>query len=452
MTATIAQARVQQMLHAPLLPTLLRLATPNVMGLFATTIVIGYDGYILGRLGPDALAGIALVFPLSMLMLQMSAGGIGGATTAAVARALGGGRSEDASRLAQQALLLGALLAALFMLALLGFGRGIFGSMGGRGAALEAALVYSNVLFSGALLIWSTNVLAAVVRGAGNMVLPSVMLLGTALLHLVLCPLLVFGWGPVAGLGMAGAAASTLVVNAVATLVMAAHLWRRDGAVQLRASPWRLHLPLLRDILRVGLPASLSPVISNASIAVTTAFVGSYGTAALAGYGVAARLEYILVPIAFGFGTALTAMVATNMGAGQTVRAVRVAWAGGALVAVITGAIGLATAIAPALWMGLFTSDAEVLAVGATYLNIVGGCYAFFGLGLALFFASQGAGRMFWPLAGSMGRLVILSVGGWLCVQVFQIPASGLFAVVALSLVVYGSTLAIAIRLGSWAR
>ncbi|MDG5975817.1 mate efflux family protein [Hydrogenophaga taeniospiralis CCUG 15921] len=452
MTATIAQARVQQMLHAPLLPTLLRLATPNVMGLFATTIVIGYDGYILGRLGPDALAGIALVFPLSMLMLQMSAGGIGGATTAAVARALGAGRSQDASRLAQQALLLAALLAGLFMLVMLGFGRGIFGTMGGRGAALEAALVYSNVLFSGALLIWSTNVLAAVVRGAGNMVLPSLMLLGTALLHLALCPLLVFGWGPVAGLGMAGAAASTLAVNAVATLVMAAHLWRRDGAVQLRASPWRLHLPLLRDILRVGLPASLSPVISNASIAVTTAFVGSYGTAALAGYGVAARLEYILVPIAFGFGTALTAMVATNMGAGQTVRAVRVAWAGGALVAAITGAIGLATAIAPALWMGLFTTDADVLAVGATYLNIVGGCYAFFGLGLALFFASQGAGRMFWPLAGSMGRLVILVVGGWLCVHVFQTPASGLFAVVALSLVVYGSTLAIAIRMGSWAR
>ena len=77
---------------APLLPTLLRLATPNVIGLFAMTVVIGYDGFLLGKLGADALAGIALVFPLSMLMLQMSAGGIGGATTAAVARALGAGR------------------------------------------------------------------------------------------------------------------------------------------------------------------------------------------------------------------------------------------------------------------------------------------------------------------------------------------------------------------------
>ncbi|WP_439589214.1 MATE family efflux transporter [Hydrogenophaga sp.] len=452
MSATLAQTRVQQMLHAPLLPTLLRLATPNVMGLFAMTVVIGYDGYILGRIGADALAGIALVFPLSMLMLQMSAGGIGGATTAAVARALGGGRGEDANRLAQQSMWIALLLAALFMFVLLGFGRGIYSAMGGRGAALETALAYSNVLFGGAAVIWLTNVLAAVVRGAGNMLLPSLMLLGTAVLHVMLCPLLVFGWGPVPALGVAGAAASTLTVNALSALVMAIYLLRTDGAVHLNRTPWRVHRPLMRDILRVGLPASMSPVISNASIAAATAFVGSYGTAALAGYGVAARLEYILVPIAFGFGTALTAMVATNMGAGQSARALRVAWTGGALVAAITGVIGLVTAIAPSLWMNLFTSDPAVLGFGAAYLNIVGACYAFFGLGLALFFASQGAGRMFWPLTASMGRLVVLVVGGWLCVHVFQAPATVFFAIVAFSLVVYGSTLAIAIRLGSWTR
>lgn len=452
MSAALAQSRVQQMLHAPLLPTLFRLATPNVMGLFAMTIVIGYDGYILGLVGADALAGIALVFPLSMLMLQMSAGGIGGATTAAVARALGAGQREDAGRLAQQALLIAALLAVLFMVVMLGGGRGIFAAMGGRGPALDAALAYSNALFAGAAVIWFTNVLAAVVRGAGNMLLPSLLLVATALLHLGLSPLLVFGWGPVPGIGVAGAALSTLTVNALSAVVMVAWLLRRDGAVHLGRTPWWPRLALWRDILRVGLPASLSPVISNASIAVATAFVGHYGTAALAGYGVAARLEYILVPIAFGFGTALTAMVATNMGAGQAERAVRVAWAGGAVVAAITGAIGVATAIAPGLWMNLFTQDAAVRAFGADYLNIVGGCYGFFGLGLALFFASQGAGRMFWPLAGSMGRLLILAVGGWLCVHVFQAPASGLFAVIALSLVVYGSTLAIAIRLGSWTR
>ena len=140
------------------------------------------------------------------------------------------------------------------------------------------------------------------------------------------------------------------------------------------------------------------------------------------------------------------------MGAGQSARAVRVAWLGGGVVAAITGTIGVVTAIAPGLWMNLFTQDAQVLGLGATYLRIVGGCYAFFGLGLALFFASQGAGRMFWPLTASMGRLVVLVVGGWLCVHVFNTGATALFAVVAFSLVVYGSTLAIAIRMGSWTR
>ena len=101
----------------------------------------------------EALAGIALVFPLSMLMLQMSGGGIGGAVTAAVARALGAGRDEDAGRLAQQSLFIGCLLAAAFTVVLLGFGRNIFAAMGGRGAALDAAIAYSTVLFSGAIVI-----------------------------------------------------------------------------------------------------------------------------------------------------------------------------------------------------------------------------------------------------------------------------------------------------------
>ena len=445
-------ARTQQMLHAPLLPTLVRLATPNVIGLVASTVMIGYDGYVIGRLGADALAGVALVFPLSMLMLQMSAGGIGGATTAAVARALGAGRAPDAGRLAQQALFVCWALAALFMALVLPFGGSLFAAMGGRGAALDSALSYAQVLFGGAVVIWSSNVLAAIVRGSGNMLLPSAMLVLTTLLHALLCPLLVFGAGPLPGLGVAGAAASLLASNAVAALVLAVHLLRRDAIVHLHRAPWQLHLPLMRDILRVGAPASLSPVLSNASIAVTTAWVGSFGTAALAGYGVAARLEYILVPIAFGFGTALTAMVATNMGAGQPARALRAAWMGAGVVALLTGGIGLTAALAPAYWMNLFTADEAVRSFGAAYLRVVGGFYGFFGLGLALFFASQGAGRMAWPLAGSVARLIVIAAGGWLCLRVLNTSAQGLFAVIALSLLAYGGIIAGALLAGAWRR
>ena len=448
----VLAGRTHDLLNAPLLPTMFRLATPNVFGLFAATLVIAYDGYILGRLGANALAGVALVFPLSMLMLQISAGGYGGGVTAAVARALGGGRGDEANRLAQHALLIACAVAALFTFVMLSFGSAIYGAMGGTGAALDAALAYSNMFFGGALLIWLTNTFAAIVRGAGNMLLPSLMLAAAAAAHLLLCPLLVFGWGPLAGLGVAGAALSTLCTNALASCVLAAHLMRGKGAVQLLRASWRLRPELLHAILRVGAPASMSPVLSNASIAAATALIGSYGTAALAGYGLAARLEYIMAPIAFGFGTVLTTLVATNMGAGQHKRALRATWTGGLVVAAITGAIGIVAAIKPALWMNLFSADPAVLAFGTDYLHIVGACYGLFGLGLALFFASQGAGRMFWPLAGSVARLAVVAVGGWIAVHSFHAPASGFFFIIAAGFAVYALTIAGAIRLGSWAR
>jgi Na+-driven multidrug efflux pump len=170
----------------------------------------------------------------------------------------------------------------------------------------------------------------------------------------------------------------------------------------------------------------------------------------VAAYGIAARLEYILVPLAFGMGSALTAMVATNMGARQAARAKRATWVGAALVLAVTGAIGMAAALAPNAWMTLFTSDATVQAAGSTYLRIVGGCYGFFGLGLALFFASQGAGRLRWPLAASGLRLVVVAVGGWTAVHLVGAPAEALYGVIALSLAAFGLTLAAAIHVANW--
>ncbi|MBI5906995.1 MAG: MATE family efflux transporter [Burkholderiales bacterium] len=440
------------LLHGPLLATLFRLATPNVLGLFATTVVIGYDGYILGRLGADALAGVALVLPLSMLMLQMSAGGIGGAVTAAVARALGAGKRDEAGRLALHGLLIGLVLAGIFALVMLGWGKEIYSAMGGKGAALDAALAYSAVLFGGSLVTWWLNVLGAIVRGSGNMVLPSAMMATTALIHLATCPLLVFGLGSVSGFGVVGAAISTLATGSLSVVVMFIHLMRGEGPVRLSLGNWSFSQASLNAILRVGAPASLSPIFSNGSIAATTALIGAYGTAALAGYGVAARLEYIMVPIAFGFGTVLTTLVATNIGAGHHERALHATWTGGGVVALITGAIGIGAAVMPGLWMNLFSTDAAVVAFGTDYLHVVGACYGLFGLGLALFFASQGAGRMFWPLAGSVARLVAIAGGGWIVVHWLHAAATALFVVIAISFAVYALIIGGAIRLGSWVR
>ncbi|MEJ8834870.1 MATE family efflux transporter [Ramlibacter sp. AN1133] len=441
-------AATQKMLRGPVLGTLLGLATPNVLGLFANTVVIGFDGYIVGRLGPEALAGVAVVLPLAMLMLQMSAGGLGGSTTAAVARALGAGDAPQATRLAQHALLLG--LAASLLFTLLAASPALYATMGARGGVLAQASSYAGVLFTGAAAVWSVNVLAGVARGTGNMLPAALALVATTAMHLMLCPLLVFGGGPVPALGVAGAAASTVTCNAISALALLAWLSRPGRPVRIVGPRWQLQRSAFRRILDVALPSAVNPVLSNGSIALATAYVGTFGSLAVAAYGIAARLEYILVPIAFGFGSALTAMVATNLGARQAVRAKRVTWAGAGLVWAVTGSIGLVAALWPQAWMALFTADAAVQATGGAYLRIVGGCYGFFGLGLALFFASQGAGRLRWALVASAARLVVVALGGWFAVHVLAGPPAALYAVVAASLAVMGLTLCVATYLADW--
>ena len=206
------------------------------------------------------------------------------------------------------------------------------------------------------------------------------------------------------------------------------------NAARLVAS--RLHVTLMRNILSVGALATLNPLLTNGLVALTAALVGAYaGTAAVAGYGIAVRLEYLMMPLAFGLGAPMVAMVGANIGAGQPERALRVALTGGAMAFVLGELIGLTAALFPEAWLRLFGAEAAMLQAGAAYLRIVGPLYGFFALGFSMYFASQGAGRMFWPLAGSMGRLLILALGGWLCVHVFQAPASALFAVIAFSLV-----------------
>src|SRR5262249_54171751 len=150
---------------------------------------------------------------------------------------------------------------------------------------------------------------------------------------------------------------------------------------------------LFFDILKVGVPGLINTAITNLSVVAMTAVAARLGRDVAIGYAVGARLEYIMQPIAFGFGTAIVATIATNWGARQYRRARNIAVTGAVLVAATCGAIGLVVAVDPGLWLGLFSNDAEVARVGDLYLRIVGPAYVCFGLGLALFFVAQGLGR-----------------------------------------------------------
>ena len=442
-------ARTRLLLEGPILGTLLRLATPNVLVMFVQSAVGLVETYFVAKLGTDALAGVALVFPVLMLMQMMSAGAMGGGISSAIARALGAGRRADADALVVHALAIAVGFGLLFMLAVLGGGRWLYSAMGGSGASLTAALTYSNVVFSGAILIWVFNSLANVIRGTGNMAVPAVITSVGAAALIPLSPCLIFGWGPFPRLGVAGGAVAVIVFYVVGSLALVAYLRTGRSAVRLSFVDVGFRWPLFHDILRVGAVAALITVQTNLTIAIATGYVGRFGPAAIAGYGIGSRLEYLLVPLVFGFGGPLVAIVGTNIGAGQRERALRAAWIGAGIAAGLTEIIGLGAAAVPHAWLSLFDTDPAMLDAGSRYLRAVGPFYGLLGLGMALYFASQGAGRLSWPLLANLTRLAIAAGGGWLALR-WSGDVTHVFVALSVALAAFGLMNAGAVASGAW--
>jgi putative MATE family efflux protein len=441
-------ARQEAMLHGPIAATILALAGPTVAVLVIQTAVGVAETFYVGFLGTSAIAGVAVVFPVLMLMTMMSNGGIGGGVAAAVARALGAGRREDADALATHAIVIALVFGALFTAAALGFGPAIYAALGAHGPALKAALTYSTFVFIGAIANWLVNLCASVLRGAGNVRVPAMINFVSACVLIPLSPAFIFGIGPVPRLGIAGAGVALTLYYLGAAVVLLRYLALGRGGVTLRIVPLRARL--FWDILGVGLPSALGSVQTNLTVALVTGAVGLFGTDALAGYGMASRLDYVLIPLLFGLGTAVVTMVGTNIGAHQVERARRIAWIGAAIGALGTEAIGLLGALVPWLWLELFSRDPHVIAIGSLYLRVVGPCYGATGLGLLLYFAGQGAGRVIWVVLAGTARLSIAAGLGWYAVATLGAGLGSLFAIVALASVSYGAFSAAATLRTAW--
>lgn len=442
--------RLARFLQAPVLPLLFSMAWPNILIMVAQASTGLIETWFVSKLGTDALAGMALAFPAVMLMTMISAGALGGGISSAVARAIGGGRGHEADALILHAVVISVSLGALFSLVFLLFREQIYRFMGGEGGELEAALTYSNTVFAGNVFIWLMNGLASVIRGTGNMLFPAIVSSFGVLFLTVISPLLIFGFGPIDAMGIAGGGAALVIYYVVGTVAMAWFIL--TGHSSLRFSWATLRRNATTSILRVGALSSIATIQTNVIIAGTTTLVASVaGAGAIAGYGTGARLEYLLVPLIFGIGAPLVTLVGTNIGAGQPERALKIALTGGAIAFVITEAIGLAAAIWPQQWLGLFSAEPHMIEVGSAYLRIVGPTYGFFGLGLSLYFASQGAGRLFWPLTGGFFRLAIALGGGWIALELTS-TVNGLFAAIAVAMIVYGLSILTAIRSGAWFR
>ncbi len=425
------------MLSGPLVPTILTLAAPNVVNVSVQSLVLIADGWFVGRLGTAELAALALVFPAQTTLQMMSAGAMGGGVSSSVARALGSGDRNKACDAAAHALAIAAAMTVLFAVVFVGFGRPLFGALGGSGAALEGA-------------VWLANTLASILRGTGDMHSPGVALIAMAILQIPTSGALTLGWAGLPKLGVAGPAAAAVISYGIAALWILRPFLTGRAAIRLRWPAHGFHWAAFADILKVGATSCVVVVLINAAVLVVTGLIGRAGDGAIAGYGVGSRLEYLLSPLTFGIGAALIAMVGTNKGARQFRRARRVAWAGALMAGAVTCAIGLTVALWPDLWLKLFTDDPAALLAGRLYFRIVGPTYGFFGLAMALNFAAMGAGDMIWPTLATVTRFVIAAGGGLLALDLLGWTAPGLYACVAAGMLAYSILLAISTTRRAW--
>jgi putative MATE family efflux protein len=442
-------AAANPLLTRPILPILLRFSLPNMVAMLATALAAIAETSYVGHFGAPALAGMALVFPFVMLQTMMSAGAMGGGVSSAVSRALGAGDAARANVLAVHALWIGISMGVVFMLVMTLWGSAFMSGLGGWGEALAQAVAYGEVAFLGSVFVWVVNTLSSVIRGSGNMLVPSVTLFAVAFAQVLLGGALGLGWGPLPELGMRGVAAGGVLANLGGAVFLWLYLSSGRGKIRLTVRNTPLERQHLMDILRVGAVACISPFQTVLTILILTRLVATFGTEALAGYGIGTRLEFLLVPIAFAVGVASVPLVGMAIGAGQIARARKAAWTAAALATALLGGLGLVVTLAPDVWTTLYTQDATVRASAAQYFVWAGPFYGFFGLGLSLYFSSLGAGKAVGPVIAGGLRLLVVAVGGSLLAYA-QAPAWMIFALVGAGMAVYGVSTMFIVRGTSW--
>jgi Na+-driven multidrug efflux pump len=288
-----------------------------------------------------------------------------------------------------------------------------------------------------------------VVRGTGDMRIPSGVLIFVAIVQVAVGGGLGLGLFGLPNLGMQGVAAGQLTAFTLGALFLAWYLASGRSRLKLNFAAFTFQRDLFVDILKVGAVSCLSPLQTVLTILIFTKIVAGLGTETLAGYGMGSRLEFLLTPIAFAFGVASVPMVGMAMGAGLVARARRVAWTAGAAAGLTVGLIGLVVAIKPALWISLFTSDPGVTAAASSYFALAGPAFGFFGVGACLYFSSQGAAKVGGPVLAGTARLLLVGLGGWWLAS-SGAPAWTLFALVGAAMVVFGLSTVLFIRFTRW--
>jgi Na+-driven multidrug efflux pump len=310
--------------------------------------------------------------------------------------------------------------------------------MGGQGPVRDAAVRFARVVFGGAAITFTGGMLDCVLRGEGNVRVPSLWSSAALAVQVVLTPVCMFALH----LGLVGAAVAFVAAQAVAIVPRLRFVLGGRGVVTPRAFPRRVAAAPLLEILRVGVPASLSTIVNYLGLMVLTGVVARLGTAHLAAYGLGTRFDFLLMSVAYGFAAAVLTLTGLATGAGHPERARIYVRLAGLCIVLIVAVPSAALVWDPTLWIGLFSHDPDIVAVGTRYFRTIGPSYPFVGVSMVLAFAFQGLGRATLPLVWMVARVTLVLAASIVCTQRLGLGDQAIFTAMAAGNVV--SSLAMA--------
>ncbi len=383
------------------LRAIVNLAAPTTAVMLIAAVSNVLHTYFVSRLGSEAIAAVSLVFPISLIMVTVMTGGFGTGVASGVARALGAGRVVEARAVAEHALLTTAVAAVIFTAALEFGSDALFRTMGGEGEVLRQATLFARTLFAGLAITFFVGTFDSIMRGEGNVRIPSICAGASLGLQIALTPLFMF----VVGLGLVGAPLATLTGQLIGAVPRARYIFGGGGAVRPRVLPRRLAWRHFAEILRVGVPASLAALLNYIALMVLTGTFARFDSSHLAAYGLGTRLDFLLFSLGYGGAVASLTLVGMATGAG---RPDLVRQYVGRTVAAVVGVVALPVALItwrPALWLDLFTADAAIHRVGTLYFRTIGPTYVFTVSAMVLGSSFQGLGKPALPLVVTIVRV-----------------------------------------------
>ncbi len=387
--------------------TLFVLAGPVVVGMLLRIGLNITDTYFVGMLGTDQLAAISVTFPVFFIFIAV-ASGLSIGSVALISKAIGGKDSQLANNIAEHSFLIAGVLGIVISILAFIFSPQLFTFMGATGPILDLTLQYSNLIFFGFIFVFLDFVAQGIINADGNTSVPTRNLLIAFIFNVILDPLLIFGIGPFPRLGLFGAALATFLSQAISIFLNISYVLRGRTTVKVDLKCFKWDSSIFKRIVIIGLPSSVSQSMNSIGMILLMGLVGGFGAHAIAAFGVGVRLESLAILPIIGLASAVIPFIGQNLGARRPERAKKAASAATLSAFAFMAFFSLLWFFIPQLIYSPFTSDPEVLGIGAGYFQIIAFGYVFLGMNFIIGSAFQGAGRTDLQLLMTLVRWAIV--------------------------------------------